>query len=796
MTRSLLALLVALGTTLAAASPAEFRAARVPAPTLVELAMPAEKLAAAAEEPSGRLRVGTVRALAKAARLPSWTPVADGFVSRFTAVSEGALGLRVRLDLGAVPGAFEVRVRGEGDRVESMVLDPVAGPEAWTPWTEGASQRVEVFSPVRPSGEALAVGAVLHFTQSPLAKAAGPCTLSTMCVTGDPVLDAAIAERKKSVMRLNFVDGGAGFLCTATLVDTERLPAGYVLTANHCIGNASAAASITSLWFYEATSCASSSSDPGAVQVAGGMQLVFGNYNVDSSLLLMNAAPPSGAVYSTWNPARMNSGEIVVSLSHPLGDTSRYATGAVTQEYRVEGRPQDMYGVRFGRGIIEGGSSGSGIFTLAGGSLQLRGILSGSTVRSGGLSCTNLDEEALYGRFEILHPEIDPYVRILPQAPDDHPNRAQDLFDAGVESSGADLPLDLRGDTLTYPGRRIDYAGDLDVYRFFVTSRGAVSAWTTGGQDTVGTILDSRGEGVEAEDDAERSSTNFGLTRRLDPGTYYALIGHWEAQGTGAYDLKLRWDGVDENHTDLWWNAAESGWGLNVNHQGAIVFATLFTYDGDGTPMWLVMSRGERQADGSFRGTLYRTTGPAFNASPWTPIDVATVGTMSLAFSPAGTATLEYTVNGVSVTKTIERQRFSTAPECGWSNFDRSWATNYQDLWWYPEESGWGLNVTHQGDILFATLFTYAPNGRGMWYVMSRGERIGAGVYRGTLYRTVGPAFNASPWSPITPIAVGTMTLTFPTGNAGTLAYTVDGVSVTKAIQRQVFSTPKTQCRP
>ena len=36
-------------------------------------------------------------------------------------------------------------------------------------------------------------------------------------------------------------------------------------------------------------------------------------------------------------------------------------------------------------------------------------------------------------------------------------------------------------------------------------------------------------------------------------------------------------------------------------------------------------------------------------------------------------------------------------------------ATNYQDLWWVANgaESGWGVNLAHQGDNLFASWFTY-----------------------------------------------------------------------------------------
>ena len=164
-------------------------------------------------------------------------------------------------------------------------------------------------------------------------------------------------------------------------------------------------------------------------------------------------------------------------------------------------------------------------------------------------------------------------------------------------------------------------------------------------------------------------------------------------------------------------------------------------------------------------------------------------------FSSANAGTVTYDVNGVTISKSITRQSFSTAATCTFTTGDRSNATNYQDLWWNPNESGWGLNIAHQGDILFVTLFTYNASGKGMWLVMSNGNRVGPGMYTGTLYSTTGPAFNSSPWTAATSTPVGTMTLGFANGNSGTLSYSVNGVQVTKSIQRQVFSSPTTQCQ-
>lgn len=271
----------------------------------------------------------------------------------------------------------------------------------------------------------------------------------------------------------------------------------------------------------------------------------------------------------------------------------------------------------------------------------------------------------------------------------------------------------------------------------------------------------------------------------------YPLISRFLSRASGA-----------ANYTALWWNPAESGWGLNVNQQGDIAFATLFTYDASGNPMWLVMSNGTRQGNAdAFSGDLYRTTGPAFNAVPFTPIsasNVTRVGTLSIAFSGADTATLTYGVNGVDVAKSIQKQVYGArAAQCRSTTESRAGATNFQDLWWNAAESGWGVNVTQQGDIIFATLFTYGADGQGLWLVMSAGTRQADGSYFGDLYRTTGPAFNAQPFTPIgagNVTQVGTMRFRFTDAVNGTIGYSVNGAAVTKSITRQVFSSPVPLC--
>ena len=165
--------------------------------------------------------------------------------------------------------------------------------------------------------------------------------------------------------------------------------------------------------------------------------------------------------------------------------------------------------------------------------------------------------------------------------------------------------------------------------------------------------------------------------------------------------------------------------------------------------------------------------------------------------TPVGSAAI------VTQTKAIIPQVFATLPTCVWgAQSDLTTATNYQDLWWASpaaSESGWGVNLTQQGSIIFATWFTYDANGNALWYSVTA-PQTAPNTFSGMLNKTAGPAFSAVPFDPalVSDTLVGTATFTFTNGNAGTFAYDVhDGANVgtqTKAIVRQVFQPPGTVC--
>ena len=315
------------------------------------------------------------------------------------------------------------------------------------------------------------------------------------------------------------------------------------------------------------------------------------------------------------------------------------------------------------------------------------------------------------------------------------------------------------------------------------------------------------------------AATGERIWNRSDDSTRFGLGANVTAQGSSIYLLSsLGIPGVlanvrrldttqaqgDANAHGLWYKfpaESEAGWGVNFAQQGQIMFMTWFTYDTDKQPLWFVVSNGERIEGNLYRGKLYRTTGPAYSSVPFSPsqVHLTEVGTSTFEFDENSKGVFHATINGTRYTHPITRQVYATPlPTCAESTEPRG--TNYQDLWYAApaeSEAGWGINFTHQQDIIFATWFTYGPDNKPLWLVGSDVRRVpGTERFTGKLYRTTGSAYNTL-FNPaqFSIQEVGNMTLNFTGPNAGTFEYTYGGVTQTKAITRQEFGTPPTVCR-
>ena len=110
-------------------------------------------------------------------------------------------------------------------------------------------------------------------------------------------------------------------------------------------------------------------------------------------------------------------------------------------------------------------------------------------------------------------------------------------------------------------------------------------------------------------------------------------------------------------------------------------------------------------------------------------------------------------------------------------------ATDYTDTWWTASEAGWGVTLTQQDDFIFVTFYVYAPDTRPTWYTAYLNRDGTTERFTGTLHRTSGTWLGA-PWQGSTITQVGTATFTATSSTTGTLVYSVDGVGVTKSIER------------
>jgi hypothetical protein len=114
------------------------------------------------------------------------------------------------------------------------------------------------------------------------------------------------------------------------------------------------------------------------------------------------------------------------------------------------------------------------------------------------------------------------------------------------------------------------------------------------------------------------------------------------------------------------------------------------------------------------------------------------------------------------------------------------------DLWIAPDELGWGINVFHQGDTLFASIFVYGPDGRARWYTASSlqgggGSPASGSLYTGPVFESTGPGIG-TPFDPsrVTRRDVGSMSMEIKTGASGErfadVSVGIDGATLTRRV--------------
>lgn len=241
------------------------------------------------------------------------------------------------------------------------------------------------------------------------------------------------------------------------------------------------------------------------------------------------------------------------------------------------------------------------------------------------------------------------------------------------------------------------------------------------------------------------------------------------------------------NYSDMWWaGQAENGWGMSIQQHNNIQFNAIYVYDDAGKPVWYVMPGGNWNADyTSYSGAVYQpTSSPLNNYSPSQFVPGSPVGNVTLNFTSDSSTTLQYTINGKSGQKSLQRQIFGagTAPLL------------VSDMWWGGEtQNGWGVNLVQQNGIAFGVWYTYGPDGKNTWYVLPNGSWTG-NTYSGAFYSTTGSAWLGATYNPAQLVAtpVGTMSFNFANAGSANFSYSftagaLAGVSQTKPLIRQPY---------
>ena len=81
--------------------------------------------------------------------------------------------------------------------------------------------------------------------------------------------------------------------------------------------------------------------------------------------------------------------------------------------------------------------------------------------------------------------------------------------------------------------------GDVDYFRIYVQVAGTLTVWTSGEIDTVGVLLDQRGQAIDSNDDESSSSVNFRIVANaVSPGEYFVRVTPYDANAVGFYQIK------------------------------------------------------------------------------------------------------------------------------------------------------------------------------------------------------------------------------------------------------------------
>ncbi|MGE0481322.1 MAG: hypothetical protein AB7Q17_12705 [Phycisphaerae bacterium] len=386
----------------------------------------------------GPARIGVVRPLADhAVVLPGGGALvrdaATGeFAWTFAIASPGALELRVHFtefDVGRCRLVMYAYENGA-----PVVHGPYTGlgrerdGAFWSTTLPGDRVYFEITGPDQP---ALRIDELVHvdrdfdLPQMETGDCSGvcPCHLDVMC-QGDP---PANFYARQATGRMGYVSDGESYVCTGTMISDLDLDTyvPYFLTAAHCLSTQAEVNSLEVTWFYQSNNSPGNCSGSPSVPARSSLPKTNGGTLLhetgppaltnDSCLIRLNPDQiPAGVGFAGWTPDQEAG---VIGIHHPAGSWKRAAFGhfeSLSIDCGADCGCFDSAYYAFydlDRGIIQGGSSGSGMFNGAG---QLIGQLFGHcTLCPDAEDCDHAGDWCLmYGEWENTWPDVQYWMEL------------------------------------------------------------------------------------------------------------------------------------------------------------------------------------------------------------------------------------------------------------------------------------------------------------------------------------------------------------------------------------------------
>ncbi len=277
---------------------------------------------------------------------------------------------------------------------------------------------------------------------------------------------------------------------------------------------------------------------------------------------------------------------------------------------------------------------------------------------------------------------------------------------------------------------------------------------------------------------------------------------------SAAMNFQVRNSDSIADRSGMYWNPAESGWGMSVVQHGDRQMNVIYGYDELKAARWYVMPGGSwNAAKTTFTGTLYQPTSAPYDAYDAKAFKVnASVGEAAITYLPSGKLTLAYTINGERSSKELTKMAYEGNNLKG--------RMNVADMWWGGEndqrEYGWGISIVQEENQIYPVWFTYDAQGKSTWHPLMRAPEGYASylpevfAYRHGWYEdrfithvyalkgTKAPAENYLSSSLVTELT-GTVTLTFQDHENAVFSHTVpcDGTHLNACVQMKMLKRQK-----